>query len=316
LARKAILADKNVFVEKPMTQTTEDADRLCELVQRQGVKLVVGCELRYSPMVETFRGALRQGMIGRPVIGTFVDHVARGYSYYLRDHRKKQWGGGLLLQKGIHGLDMMNDLIDSEPVRVHGIGGLDYFGKRPEAAGRYCRDCPDIKNCVYSFDTIGSPTWKKGGPREKGEHAFDHCAFMPDTDAEDNMHLLIEYRNGFRLSYTAVFFATRDSKEVCFWGTKGSLEGVMGRGAPSVRFTPHVGAMREAESVELPVADAGGSHGGGDSRFIQAILKAEETGARIRPDAWDGRAGVAVAEMGRRSIEGGQPVDIPPPPRR
>ena len=316
LAQKVILAGRNVFVEKPLTQTTDEADKLCELVGAHGVKLVVGCELRYSPMVVTFRQALREGRIGRPIIGTFVDHVARGYSYYLRDHRKKEWGAGLLLQKGIHALDMMNDLIDSDPVRVYGLGGLDYFGGRAEAAERYCRSCPDIDECVYSFETIGSPTWKKGGPREKGEHAFDHCVFMPDTDAEDNLSLLVDYSNGFRLSYTAVFFASRDSKEVCFWGPKGSLEGVMAGADSSVTFTPHIGAMRRAEREELPVDDSSGSHGGGDARFIEGILAAEESGERIRPDVWDGRAGVALAEMGHRSIETGQPVEIPPAPER
>lgn len=310
LSEQAIRAGKNVFVEKPMTQTTEDADRLCELVETHGVKLTVGCELRYSPMVETFRSALREERIGRPVTGTFVDHVARGYSYYLRDHRKKQWGCGLLMQKGIHALDMMNDLIDSDPVRVYGMGGLDYFGGKDETAELYCRDCPDIDECVYSFKTISSETWKKGGPREKGEHAFDHCVFMPDTDAEDNMLLLVEYANGFRLSYTAVFFATRDSKEVCFWGKEGSLEGMMGKAGQSVTHTPYLGAMRQAEAEELPVADASGSHGGGDLRFVEAILEAEASGTPIRPNVWDGRAGVALAEAALKSIETGAPVGI------
>jgi predicted dehydrogenase len=311
LARQVILSGKNVFVEKPMTQTTEEADVLCGLIEARGVRLVVGCELRYSPMVETFRKALRDGQIGRPVIGTFVDHVARGYSYYLRDHRKKQWGRGLLMQKGIHAIDMMNDLIDSDPVRVYGTGGLDFFGGRSEADALYCRDCSKAETCPYSFQTVGSPTWKKGGPREKGEHAFDHCVFQPDTDAEDNMHLLVEYENGFRLAYTSVFFASRDSKEVCFWGPKGSLEGRMAGGGASVRFTPHVGAMRQPDAVDLPVGDATGSHGGGDQRFVRAILDAVKEGRPVRPDVWDGRAGVAVAELGLKSMESGQPIDIP-----
>ena len=95
LARQVVGTGRNVFVEKPMTQTTEDATALAELVDRQGVHLVVGCELRYSPMVETMRAAIRRGMIGRPIIGTYIDHVGRGYCYYLRDHRGKQWGGDM-----------------------------------------------------------------------------------------------------------------------------------------------------------------------------------------------------------------------------
>ena len=314
LAKQVILSGKNVFVEKPMTQTTEDADELCRLVQEHKVKLVVGCELRYSPMVVTFRQALHEGRIGRPVTGTFVDHIARGYAYYLRDHRKKEWGRGLLLQKGIHALDMMNDLIGSNPKRVYGMGDLDYFGGRPEAEGLHCRDCERYDECVYSFKTISSPTWQKGGPRPKGEHAFDHCVFKPDTDAEDNLHLLIEYENGFRLVYTAVFFASRFAKVVYFWGTQGSLEGVMDRGTATVELIPFVGAMRQGEGTELPVADSSGSHGGGDARFVEAIVQAEETGEPVRPDVWDGRAAVAVAEMGHRSIETGQPIEIPPAP--
>ena len=314
LAKQAIEAGKNVFVEKPLTQTTADADELCRLVARRGVKLVVGFELRFAPMAVAFRNAVARGMIGRPVIGLFIDHLGRGYTYFLRDHRQKRWGRGLLMQKGVHSLDLVNYYVDSDPVRVFGTGGLDFYGREPAAAGRHCRDCSKKDECRFSFYTVESATWKKGGPREKGDHAFDHCVFMPDTDAEDNMHLVVDYASGFRLTYTSVYFApVYNRHEVMLWGTEGSLHGVMEGGADRIVFTP-IGGAHEMKGVEVPVERSVGGHGGGDVRFAEAIVAATLGGAPIRPDVYDGRAAVALAEFGLKSIETGRPIAIPPRP--
>lgn len=310
LARQVIEAGRNVFVEKPMTQTTAEADGLCGLVQASGVRLAVGFELRYSPVVQVFRRALRSGRIGRPVLGTFVDHVRMGYSFFLRDHRKKQWGRGLLMQKGIHSLDLMNDFADSDPARVSGSGGQDCFGGVPEAAGRHCRNCDQAATCPFSFGTVTSPTWRKGGPREMGEHAFDHCVHKPDSDAEDNMLLLVDYANGFRFTYAGVYFAPQYKRTWACWGTEGMLHACMGHDEAWVRCSRTDG--RE-EDIPLDAPGAGG-HGGGDALLVQAVIDATVHDHPLRPDVWDGRASVALAEYGQEAIETHQAATVPPRP--
>jgi predicted dehydrogenase len=312
LARRVIESGKNVFIEKPMTSNTAQADHLCALARTHGVDVVVGCELRYSPPVETVAYALRDGMIGTPVTAVFIHQEARGYTYFLRDFRKRCWGG-VMMQKGIHYLDMINGWANAVPVRVTATAGQDFFGGRPEAADRYCRDCAEKRSCPFSFGTVTSPTWVKGGPREKGEHAFDHCVFMPDTDTEDNMHVHIDYASGLRVSYSAIYFAPVNRKEVWLWGTRGSLHAVLDGAEPLVEFTPFLGAMKQGAPERLPIESSSGGHGGGDERMVRAMIEASRNGAHVRPDVDDGRHAVAVAEYAMKSIRSGAPENIPLP---
>lgn len=312
LAKQVIESGHNVLVEKPMTQTLSEADQLCALVAKAGVRLVVGCELRYSAFADTYRRLLRDGLIGRPVTGNFIDHIGTGYTFFLRDYRRKEWSRGLQTQKGIHSIDLINDFADAAPVRVYASGGLDFFGRRADAEGRHCRDCPSARECPYSFHTVESPTWVKGGPRERGAHAFDHCVFKPDTNAEDNMQVQIEYDSGFRCVYTAVYFAPKYEREFLIWGTKGSLHGVMGT-ETRITFSPFTAKARPTPQ-EIAVEAAGGAHHGADERFVRAIIDATGRDAPLRPNALDGRAAVAVTEAAQRSMESHQAVEIPAPP--
>jgi predicted dehydrogenase len=311
LARQVIQSGKNVFIEKPMTSTLEQADELCALARRRNVRVVVGCELRYSPPVQAVGRALEQGLIGTPVSVVFVHQEARGYTYFLRNFRKQCWGG-VLMQKGIHSIDMLNGWVDTAPQRVTASGRQAFFGGRDEADGRYCRDCDDRETCAFAFGTVPSPTWRKGGPRERGEHAFDHCVFMPDSDTQDTMHVCVEYEGGVHASYTAVYFAPVNRKEVWIWGTKGSIHAVLDGNEPYVETVPFVGQMREGTARRLPVERAAGGHGGGDGRMVRAIIDATRNGSCVRPDARDGRRGVAVARAAMQAMSTGMPQAIPP----
>jgi predicted dehydrogenase len=64
LAREALRAGKHVFVEKPMTLRTEEAEELVALAEEQGRVLLVGHLLEYSPAVRALREAIAAGQIG------------------------------------------------------------------------------------------------------------------------------------------------------------------------------------------------------------------------------------------------------------
>jgi len=64
MARQALLAGKHVFVEKPMTLTTADAEDLVRLSDRLGLKLMVGHLLEYHPAVEMIKREIDSGRLG------------------------------------------------------------------------------------------------------------------------------------------------------------------------------------------------------------------------------------------------------------
>ena len=71
-AMTAIAAGKHVYVQKSMTVTTDEADRLLAARDKAGVKLVAAPGFELFPLTAQLRQAVQDGMIGK---------VAAGYTY-------------------------------------------------------------------------------------------------------------------------------------------------------------------------------------------------------------------------------------------
>ncbi len=65
MAEAALRAGKHVFVEKPMAQTVEEAERLVALAEAQDRRLMVGHLLLYHPAFGYVEDLIRQGELGR-----------------------------------------------------------------------------------------------------------------------------------------------------------------------------------------------------------------------------------------------------------
>lgn len=64
LARRALAENKHVFVEKPMTQTVEQAEELVGLAETNGCHLMVGHLLLYHPAYQYVQRAVAGGQLG------------------------------------------------------------------------------------------------------------------------------------------------------------------------------------------------------------------------------------------------------------
>lgn len=64
LAKSALVAGKDVFVEKPMTLSSHDAEELCRLAEERGRILMVGHLLLYQPAIRAIAEVVRDGGIG------------------------------------------------------------------------------------------------------------------------------------------------------------------------------------------------------------------------------------------------------------
>lgn len=65
LAEQAILKKKHVFVEKPLAATSEQAERLIQLAQKNKATLMVGHTFVYSPPVVKTKEIIDSGELGR-----------------------------------------------------------------------------------------------------------------------------------------------------------------------------------------------------------------------------------------------------------
>ena len=114
IALAAIESGKHVLVEKPMTNTIDEAEILIKAAEKQGVHLAVG-------FVERFNSAIREGMkiISRGEIGDVILAHAKRVS-----RRPLRIGDvGVVKDLAIHDIDIINQLFDEMPRSVFASAG-------------------------------------------------------------------------------------------------------------------------------------------------------------------------------------------------
>jgi predicted dehydrogenase len=112
LASKAIRAGKDVFVEKPMTLSLEDAETLTELADREGRVLMVGHLLEYHPAVNAMKDLLDSGDVGDPFY-LYSERVNLGR---IRTDENALWSFAP------HDISIILYLLGEEPVEVAARG--------------------------------------------------------------------------------------------------------------------------------------------------------------------------------------------------
>lgn len=80
VARQCLEFGANVYVEKPFTLNTAEAEELMALAQRKGLKVTVGHDLQFSHVTRSMRRLIAAGYLGGPPV-----HLESYYCYDLRD---------------------------------------------------------------------------------------------------------------------------------------------------------------------------------------------------------------------------------------
>lgn len=118
-AVRVMEAGKHLVVEKPMSLSLADADKLISTAKRTGVKVCVISQFRFSDAVHEIRRALDAGAFGTVVSGSLSMKYFRSHEYYASSGWRGTWamdGGGCLMNQGIHGIDVYRYLMG--PVRT------------------------------------------------------------------------------------------------------------------------------------------------------------------------------------------------------
>src|SRR5205814_9947648 len=77
MARDCLLADKHVFLEKPIALSLAEADELIALARERKLKFTIGYSQRFNPKFAYVRKSIRDGSIGRPVSARGSRHITR-----------------------------------------------------------------------------------------------------------------------------------------------------------------------------------------------------------------------------------------------
>ena len=114
LAMDAVKAGKHVLVEKPICFSIEEAEELVKAADKEGLVLAVGQIERHNPVVKFARESIEAGKFG-----DIVSIVARRVSSMpgrIRDV-------GVLMDLGIHDIDVTRYLANSSVRSVYALGG-------------------------------------------------------------------------------------------------------------------------------------------------------------------------------------------------
>ena len=108
IAKKAILADKHVFIEKPITSSLKEAKVLLDLCKSRGVKIQVGHVERFNPAFLAIRKKKLQPL--------FIE------AHRLANYNPRGNDVSVIMDLMIHDLDLVLDLVKSKVSRVSASG--------------------------------------------------------------------------------------------------------------------------------------------------------------------------------------------------
>ena len=99
----------NLFIEKPLSHTFKNVDRLVDLVSQHNLKVMTGCNMRFHPVISSAEGLIREHRIGRTIsaraeVGQYLPDWRPERDYRNSYSASKERGGGVILDL-IHELD-------------------------------------------------------------------------------------------------------------------------------------------------------------------------------------------------------------------
>ncbi|MDX3385857.1 bi-domain-containing oxidoreductase [Streptomyces niveiscabiei] len=149
LTRRALLAGKAVFVEKPLALSEEELSGVLSAVEESGNdRLQVGFNRRFAPLLREAKE--RFGARSGPASLRYLvnaGQLAQG-SWYLRQGTE----GSRFAGEGGHFVDTASWLLDADPVSVYAVGGEDL---------QVVLGYPDGSTATISYVTSGASSFPK-----------------------------------------------------------------------------------------------------------------------------------------------------------
>jgi predicted dehydrogenase len=338
---RALEAGCDVITEKPLTVDTAKCQAILDAQKATGRTITVTFNYRYAPHNSKIKEVLQSGAIGKILSVHFewlLDTV-HGADYFRRWHRDKRNSGGLMVHKATHHFDLVNWWIASAPETVFALGSLAFYGR----ANAEERGVTRFYNRCYGSEIARNDPWaihmeddeSLRGLYLEAEHEDgyirDQSVFGDNISIEDDMAVLVRYRNGVTMSYHLTAYSPWEGYRIAFNGTEGRLEFLLeetsyvsgsgtdpnrpdlrdiqrvdGDGGPQLVLRRH---WEKPAPIEVPV-DTGG-HGGGDERLLADIFGAGDVDPLKRAAGHvDGARSILTGIAANQSFGTGQPVRI------
>ena len=114
---KALMAGKNVVCEKPVDMSVKALDEMLDAAKKSGKKFTVHQNRRWDVDFLAMKKLIADGDIGEVIRIESRIHGSRGIPSDWRCH--KPYGGGMILDWGVHLIDQMLQLIPEKIVKLY-----------------------------------------------------------------------------------------------------------------------------------------------------------------------------------------------------
>ena len=178
----AFEAKKHVYVEKPMSHSTEEAEKMMAAWKKSGMQFTIGYQNRFRPEVMNLHAACEAGDLGEIYYAKAHAVRRRAVPTWGVFPNKALQGGGPLIDIGTHALDMT----------------------------LWCMD-------NYDVETVSGQVFYKLGRRHGAEQGNQFGLWDPDTyEVEDSAMGFIRMKNGALIILEAAWAINLlESREAC-----------------------------------------------------------------------------------------------------
>lgn len=118
-------AGANILVEKPVADTIENADSMIKAAREAGRLLMVGHIERFNPAVTKMKEIIDSGLLGKIV--SISSRRVGPYNPRIRDV-------GIIIDLGVHDIDVISYLYGSRVSEVYSIAGNDIHSQEDHAS--------------------------------------------------------------------------------------------------------------------------------------------------------------------------------------
>lgn len=307
----------DVISEKPIATDEVQCQRILDAEKKNSKKVYVGFNFRYSNDAVEMKRVLDSGVLGKILSIEYQEYLdtSHGASYFRRWHGKIKYSGSLFVHKSSHHFDLINWLLNAEPVEVRAMGKVGFYGANNEFRGKNCRNCDFTNQCDFYWDITKNEKYTKLYVNcEDIDHYYrDGCVWDEKIDSPDSGSVLVEYDNGTQLNYSLNAYLPYEGQKISFSGENGRLDVRLLYRQPwlesekaEFRLTTDQKTTKIWDILPDP-----GEHGGADKRVKDNFFKPEQEDS-IGQRAGS-RAGVMSSLIGIaaiKSIKSGTMVKI------
>jgi len=296
--------DLPIFLEKPVSNSMEQAIALEKAFEKAKCEVVVSFPLRVSPLCMLAEQRIAAGDVGAPEHVLAVNYVPYGTGYFDGLYRNFEVTQGLFVQKATHDFDYLMFLMGSSIVRVAAMAswGRIFGGSKP--AGLICSACGEADSCLESpQNRIHNLS---GGTTRDHPCVFGEEIGTPESGMnEDSSSALIEFGSGAKGVYTQVFYSRREAgtRGATVSGYKGTLNFDWYRN--DMRIVRHHGPFTET----IKPAE-GMSHFGGDLELAYNFIDVVKGKAKSKTSIWVGIQSIYSCLAAKESAETGRFVEV------